>query len=101
MDLISLCDGENTLLQIAETLKTPIWELYELIDKLVEHKLLQANEWSFDNQKQSSSSFLKFLQEHIEKINPRRNLTTEEAKCLAKLEAISDKLKRGEYVQSD
>tara|TARA_Y100000022_G_scaffold74814_1_gene64434 strand:- start:494 stop:1774 length:1281 start_codon:yes stop_codon:yes gene_type:complete len=44
MDLISLCDGENTLLQIAETLKTPIWELYELIDKLVEHKLLQANE---------------------------------------------------------
>ena len=44
MDLISLCDGENTLLQIAETLNTPIWEIYELIDKLVEHKLLQANE---------------------------------------------------------
>jgi len=44
MDVISLCDGENTLLQIAETLSTPIWELYELVDKLVEHKLLQANE---------------------------------------------------------
>jgi aminopeptidase-like protein len=44
MDLISLCDGENTLLQIAEILSTPIWELYELIDKLVEHKLLQINE---------------------------------------------------------
>lgn len=44
MDLISLCDGENTLLQIAETLNTPIWKLYELIDKLVEHKLLQPNE---------------------------------------------------------
>ena len=44
MDVISLCDGENTLLQIAETLITPIWELYELVDKLVEHKLLQAND---------------------------------------------------------
>ena len=43
MDVISLCDGENTLLQIAETLSTPIWELYELVDKLVDHKLLQAN----------------------------------------------------------
>ena len=44
MDVISLCDGENTLLQIAETLSTPIWELYDLVDKLVENKLLQANE---------------------------------------------------------
>jgi len=44
MDLISLCDGKNTLLQIAETLNTPIWELYELVDKLVIHKLLQENE---------------------------------------------------------
>ncbi len=44
MDVISLCDGENTLLQIAETLSTPIWELYEIVDKLVEHNLLQANE---------------------------------------------------------
>ena len=45
MDVISLCDGENTLLQIAEILSTPIWELYELVDKLVDHKLLQANVW--------------------------------------------------------
>tara|TARA_B110001450_G_scaffold201859_1_gene191031 strand:- start:1453 stop:2193 length:741 start_codon:yes stop_codon:yes gene_type:complete len=44
MDLISLCDGKNTLLDIAETLNTPIWDLYELIDKLVELKLLEANE---------------------------------------------------------
>ena len=49
MDVISLCDGENTLLQIAETLSTPIWELYDLIDRLVEHKLLQANEEYLDN----------------------------------------------------
>jgi len=44
MNLISLCDGKNTLLQIAEILNTPIWELYELVDKLVTHKLLLENE---------------------------------------------------------
>lgn len=44
MDLISLCDGKNTLLEIAETLNTAIWDLYELIDKLLEHKLLEVNE---------------------------------------------------------
>ena len=35
MDVISLCDGENTLLQIAESLSTPVWELYVIVDKLV------------------------------------------------------------------
>jgi aminopeptidase-like protein len=44
MDLISFCDGENSLLQIAETLNTPIWELYKLIDTLVAHKLIQSHE---------------------------------------------------------
>ena len=40
------------------------------------------------------------LQERIEKANPRRKLTAEEAKRLAKLEAIAEKLKRGENVQN-
>jgi len=40
------------------------------------------------------------LQERIEKSNPRRELTAEEAKRLAKLETIADKLKRGENVQN-
>tara|TARA_B110000902_G_scaffold214035_1_gene245837 strand:- start:426 stop:584 length:159 start_codon:yes stop_codon:yes gene_type:complete len=40
------------------------------------------------------------LQERIEKANPRRNLTAVEAKRLAKLEAVADKLKRGENVQN-
>ena len=44
MDLISLCDGQKSLLKIAETLNTPIWNLYELIDKLVDHKLIVINE---------------------------------------------------------
>ena len=40
------------------------------------------------------------LQERIEKANPRRKLTVKEAKRLAKLETIADKLKRGENVQN-
>jgi len=46
------------------------------------------------------SDFCKVLQERIEKANPRRNLTVEETKRLAKLETIADKLKRGENVQN-
>jgi hypothetical protein len=57
------------------------------------------SEW-LENQKQSSSNFRKFLQGRIEKANPRRELTTEEAKRFAKLEAIAEKLKRGENVQN-
>ena len=57
------------------------------------------SEW-FDNQKQTRSDFQKLLKERIEKANPRRKLTTEEAKRLNKLEGIADKLKRGENVQN-
>ena len=57
------------------------------------------SEW-LDNQSKPSSNFRKLLQEKIEKANPRRQLTTEEAKRLNKLEGIADKLKRGENVQN-
>lgn len=57
------------------------------------------SEW-YDNQKKQSSNFRKLLQERTDKVNPRRELTTEETKRLNKLEGISDKLKRGENVQS-
>jgi hypothetical protein len=57
------------------------------------------SEW-FDSQKKPSGDFHKLLQERIEKANPRRQLTDDEAKRLAKLEAIADKLKRGENVQN-
>ena len=40
------------------------------------------------------------LQERIDKANPRRELTADETKRLAKLEAIAEKLKRGENVQN-
>ena len=44
MDLISLCDGVNTLLDIAEILEVPIWNLYELCDKLKACGLLSVAE---------------------------------------------------------
>jgi hypothetical protein len=58
-----------------------------------------VSEW-LDSQKKPASNFRQLLQERIEKANPRRNLTAVEAKRLAKLEAIADKLKRGENVQN-
>ena len=57
------------------------------------------SEW-FDNQKRSSGNFRKLLQERFGKANLRHNLTAEETKRLAKLEAISEKLRRGENVQN-
>jgi hypothetical protein len=57
------------------------------------------SEWH-DNKKQSSGNFRQSLKEQIEKANPRRELSAEEAKRLSKLEAIADKLKRGENVQN-
>ena len=57
------------------------------------------NDW-LDNQKNQGSDIRKLLQKQIEKSNPRRKLTAEEAKRLAKLETIADKLWRGENVQN-
>jgi hypothetical protein len=59
----------------------------------------KLSEW-LDNQSKLSGNFCKLLQEQIEKANPRRKLTTAETKRLAKLEAIADKLRRGENVQN-
>ena len=56
-------------------------------------------EW-FDSQKKTNSGLQEFLRERIESQNPRRELTTEETKRLAKLEAIADKLRCGENVQN-
>jgi len=50
--------------------------------------------------KKSESAAHKLPLERIEKANPRRELTIEEEKRLAKLEAIADKLTRGENVQN-
>ena len=57
------------------------------------------SEW-LDKQNKPSGNFLELLQERIEKVNPRRKLTTKESKRLNNLEGIAGKLKRGENVQS-
>ena len=44
MNFISLCDGENSLLDIAENLKLPIWNLYDMVDQLKEIKLISSRE---------------------------------------------------------
>ena len=41
MNFISLCDGQTSLLKIAERLNMPIWELYDLVDKLKSHNLVE------------------------------------------------------------
>lgn len=43
MNFISLCDGENSLLEIAERLNVPIWSLYDIINKLLTHGLIEVN----------------------------------------------------------
>ena len=50
--------------------------------------------------KKRSINFHELLQERAENAKPRRELTDEETKRLAKLEAISKKLQRGENVQT-
>jgi len=57
------------------------------------------SEW-LDNQKKPNGNLHKLLQERIVKANPSHNLTAEEAKRLAKLEMMAEKLRRGENVQN-
>ena len=59
----------------------------------------QKSEW-YESQKKPVSNFRQLLQERFEKANPRRELTAEEAKRIAKLETIADKLKSEENVQN-
>ena len=40
MDLITWSDGSKSMLEIAEICEVPIWELYPIVKKLSEHKLL-------------------------------------------------------------
>ena len=42
MDFISLCDGKTSLLEIADRLNIAIWDLYDILDKLKEHKLIKV-----------------------------------------------------------
>ena len=57
------------------------------------------SEW-LDNKNLSISGIRQLLQQKIKKSNPRRELTFEDVKRLAKLESIADNLRRGENVQN-
>ena len=41
VNFLSLCDGQTSLLEIAERTNTPIWDFYELINELESKKLLK------------------------------------------------------------
>jgi hypothetical protein len=58
-----------------------------------------VSEW-YNSKKKPTGNFRKLLQERLDKVNPLRTLTVEEAKRLSKLEAMAEKLKRGENVQN-
>ena len=40
-DLITWSDGSHSLLEIAELCGAPIWDLFPIVDRLVEHNLLE------------------------------------------------------------
>lgn len=40
MNLLSYCDGENSLIDIAENINLPAWDLYESIKILISHDLI-------------------------------------------------------------
>ena len=44
LNLISFCDGKTSLLKIAENLNKPIWELYNLVEKLKDHNLIEVSD---------------------------------------------------------
>ncbi len=44
MNFISLCDGKTSLLDISERMNIPSWELYDLIDILIEKDIITISE---------------------------------------------------------
>ncbi|MFY7867756.1 DUF4910 domain-containing protein [Roseateles sp.] len=44
MDLISLSDGNKSMLDIADICDVPVWDLYPIIKKLTEHQLLSLHD---------------------------------------------------------
>jgi aminopeptidase-like protein len=43
MDFISLCDGKTFLVDIADQLSIPAWDLYELVDNLIKNNIIIEN----------------------------------------------------------
>lgn len=43
MNLITRADGDHTLLEIADLIDVPIWELYDVLETLVSHDLIELS----------------------------------------------------------
>ena len=41
LNLITWSDGAHSLIDIAELCESPIWELYPIVKKLEDHKLIE------------------------------------------------------------
>ena len=46
MNLLAYADGKRTLLEIAEKIESPLWELLPIVEQLREHQLLEVVEAS-------------------------------------------------------
>jgi aminopeptidase-like protein len=42
MDLLAYADGQRTLLEIAEKIASPMWELVPIVEQLLEHQLVEV-----------------------------------------------------------
>jgi aminopeptidase-like protein len=41
-NLLSYCDGSLSLLEVAEKINVPMWQLFDVIDILLKNKLLKV-----------------------------------------------------------
>ena len=41
MNVLSYCDGHHNLLEIADLIEKPFWELLPIVESLVKHGLLE------------------------------------------------------------
>ena len=43
MDLISWSDGKHTLLEVADKINVPVWDLYDPLENLMQHGIIDVN----------------------------------------------------------
>lgn len=41
-DLITYADGKKSLLEIADEIEVPVWDLYDILETLIQHKLIET-----------------------------------------------------------
>ena len=42
LDIISYSDGSKDLIEIAQLINKPVWEIYDMIDQLIQKDVLQV-----------------------------------------------------------